>query len=216
MKKICTLLCGIVVFMYVAKSQYIYISEGSFRNMLMQRYPSCFNANAEMDTTCTQITTEDTLVFHGLTNPYLYGIQYFKALRYLDISTNYSLSGGTWLPASIRYLNTSNNTLLNSINLPDSLRYLDISYCYIQSLPALPQKLDTLICVGELNPFSAYPCLASLPALPAGLRYLDCFNNAIATLPALPNSLRYLNCAYQYQKNNPDKNKCHTRFAFQA
>ena len=54
----------------------------------MQLYPSCFNANEEMDTTCISIVNEDSLNVFLLNISNLDGIQYFDNLEYLFCDKN--------------------------------------------------------------------------------------------------------------------------------
>lgn len=232
MKYYLTLTC---LFLFcLAKAQYVTIPDDDFRNFLRTKYPGCFNASQQLNSTCTAVTTEDSLEFHNINsqpitqNIDLTGIQYFTALQYLNCSNNYIGYTGTLpsglkhlefsstagspgdgylpqLPNGLRHLRCANNYLYSlPAHLPDSLRYLDCSGNSFSSLSALPAKLDTLICREQVS-YSPYShILRILPALPSLLRYLDCSNNGLNALPALPASLTHLNCSSQFININPE------------
>ena len=92
MKKLVTLL-AVFVFIAGAKAQYVNIPDSNFRHFLQQQYSSCFNDVGQMDTACTAILSEDTLVLPiytvGAASRNINGIQYFKALKYFDCSYSY-------------------------------------------------------------------------------------------------------------------------------
>ncbi len=215
------------------KAQFVDLPDGPFKDLLIQRYPTCFNASFQMDISCPQIVSEDSLEFHDLrvVAPFFYlvnmeGIQYFTSLVYLDCSGN-EISQSPALPASLRYLDFSNlvgspgdgflpvlpasleyldcsNDFLYSISLPASLKYLNCSNNALSSLPALPVSLDTLICNGQNSYTPNNNILTVLPALPATLRYLDCSDNALSSLPALPSGLTWLNCRFNNFHTTPE------------
>jgi hypothetical protein len=51
----------ILLFATAGKAQYVNIPDSNFRNFLMAKYPACFNASKQMDTTCNAIVTVDSL-----------------------------------------------------------------------------------------------------------------------------------------------------------
>jgi uncharacterized repeat protein (TIGR01451 family) len=133
-------------------------------------------------------------------------------------------------PASLEYLDCSNNYAINLPPLPPNLKYLNCSWNALNLLPALPASLETLICnnnansvydgvdwidygfnsLGTLGPALKYlNCssnrLTGLPVLPGTLTYLSCYANSIGAngnpFPQLPSSLEYLNC---YSNQIPD------------
>lgn len=184
----------------------------------MGKYPGCFNASQQMDTTCTAITTEDTLEFHGLGTDFnrivMYEIKYFDALKYLDASYNYidfDLSFGglvfkLFLPNTIEYLDLSHGNDAPDIGadiavpfyLPASLKHFNFSnnHLDIEFYP-FPNTLRYL----NLSDNSYYSF--DLMVLNQGLDTLICSsqsrhdNNQITSLdqlPSLPSSIRYLDC----------------------
>lgn len=166
MRKIITL--SLVLLAFIAKAQYVNIRDSNFRNFLIYKYPSCFNAAKQMDTSCAAVVNEDSLeVFnynYAITN--FDGFQYFKNLKFLEFKN---------VPGS-------------SINiLPPNIEGLDIAGNYINSITALPSTLKYLNCWAN--------SLTSLPTLPTGLEFLDCGRNQITILPTLPTTLTYLNCS---------------------
>lgn len=69
--------------------------------------------------------------------------------------------------------------------------YLNTSYQHISSLEGVQyfKNLDSLKCNSDTT-------LTYLPALPKGLRILECRNDSLVTLPALPDSLVRLFCEF--------------------
>lgn len=177
-------------------------------------FPNCWNANGDLDTTCTDITTIRHLDLigpglNGMTGKIMSmnGLQYFDSLRYLNIQGN-SISD-LRLPPMLDTLvcdDQTNTTLgswtsleVNGSSLPAGLRYLSCnSNRGIGG--TLPPGLTWLSCVNMYMHFLTYgitePVMQSLPALPSTLRYLNCSYNILTSLPPLPDSLKYLNCSY--------------------
>ncbi|MFT3911203.1 MAG: T9SS type A sorting domain-containing protein [Ferruginibacter sp.] len=148
-----------------------------------------------------------------------------STLQSLTCTGNQWLSSLPPLPASLRYLRCTGNHLssvniagtqvdtlicgsqfdyapldhiLTSIVLNNSLKYLDCSNGRLSGLPALPNTLRYLNCVGQLyhtNPEDVQLILGSLPPLPDSLRTLICGYNALTSLPDLPAHLTYLDCS---------------------
>jgi Leucine-rich repeat (LRR) protein len=207
MKKFCFLFI-IILFSHFAYAQYVTIPDTAFRAFLQQKYPSCFNGEGMMNSTCSAIVNETSLDLSSFTVSSLDGIQYFTSLRYLNCINNIIFywpsfpntldtlicdveASGTFpgLPNSLKYLRIT-GYLLNGLNyLPDSVEYLNCSGIGINSLPVLPNSLSYLDCSN--NNF-----YDSLPTLPNSLTYLNCSNDYITLLTKLPNSLTYLNCSY--------------------
>ncbi|HPH86774.1 MAG TPA: hypothetical protein PLC48_15005, partial [Ferruginibacter sp.] len=101
-----------------------------------------------------------------------------------------------------------------------NLKYLDISNNVLDHLPPLPSTLETFLCNNQDGSFNGYigGSIINLPALPPGLKVLNCgsnritnwpavwpstlehlniSNNNLSSLPALPPGLKYLDCSNQ-------------------
>ncbi len=204
MKKPLLLLVCILVFLVSVRAQYVTIPDDNFRAFLKAKYPSCFNGADMMDTTCTEILDEDTLMNIGASDSFE-GLQYFKSLKYLnsrgigliylpslppllkflDCSENQLIALPS-LPVSLQYLDCKKNLLKNLPSLPTSLQVFDCSYNQIENLPNLPSSLSSLSC--GINK------LTKLPVLPSLVTFLDCEENQLTYLPTLPKSLTLLYC----------------------
>lgn len=77
-------------------------------------------------------------------------------------------------------------------------RYLNTSYQHIASLEGVEYfiNLDSLKCNSDTT-------LIYLPALPSGLRVLECRNDSLVSLPALPDSLVRLFCEFNVLDSLP-------------
>ncbi|MBL0357210.1 MAG: hypothetical protein IPP72_10145 [Chitinophagaceae bacterium] len=231
MRKYLALTC-FILFYSLAHAQYVTIPDNDFRNFLLSKYPGCFNIAQELNTSCTAITTEDSLEFHGIGSSFHYpamnieGIQYFSSLVYLNCS-NTKISFSPALPASLKHLDFSgtstgpaegflpglpsglqrlvctDNYFYSLPGLPAALKYLNCSNNILSSLGTLPGSIDTLICKNQLGDPVTH-VLRSLPVLPAGLRYLDCSQNGLDSISGLPANLHYLDCSNQYVNTNPE------------
>jgi uncharacterized repeat protein (TIGR01451 family) len=166
MKKLYTFLFLFSFTISFANAQWVTIPDTNFAAFLQQQYPQCMNGN-QMDTTCSAIVNEDTLICNGNNIADLSGIKYFDNLLLLECS---------------------NNLLTTLPLLPNSLIELVCSINQITSIPALPPSLIGLIC-HENN-------LSNLPSLPNSLKYLWASNNMLTSLPELPDSLHYLIISY--------------------
>ncbi len=49
------LLLALFIGLQTANAQYVTIPDSTFRDLLKQSYPSCFNASDMMDTTCSDV-----------------------------------------------------------------------------------------------------------------------------------------------------------------
>ncbi|MFP5039492.1 T9SS type A sorting domain-containing protein [Parasediminibacterium sp. JCM 36343] len=208
MKRITTLLFGFILLATIAKAQYAAIPDSNFRAFLVGKYPACFNALQQMDTTCSGVTTEYSLNCNNLLIKDLTGIQYFDNLQFLDCSNN-QLKSLPALPGNIRYLACANNQLANlpSFTNNSSLSYLYCSGNKLSTLSALPNSLvflecqdDSLTSIPTLpnTNLASFICdgnqLDSLPSLPDSLSFVFCNNNQLGSLPSLPVNLNYLGC----------------------
>ncbi|MFT3911964.1 MAG: hypothetical protein QM737_21240 [Ferruginibacter sp.] len=186
MKKISLLLLIVVSFSLHARSQYITIPDAAFKNALIQKYPTCFNASGMMDTTCSLILN-DTLLDLSFTNVSNWeGFQYFRNLK--QFFAGGQITSLPALPATLERLNISGASLSSLPTLPAGLKYLYLEFCLqLGSLPTLPASLLELTW-NQSN-------IVTLPTLPAGLTLLSLWNSHLQALPAtLPPGLLYLNC----------------------
>jgi uncharacterized repeat protein (TIGR01451 family) len=207
------ILIGLFNFSEAAKAQDVSLPLGPFRDFLVSRYPSCFvnqdiNGNLMLNTSCTAITTEDSLVFHNMVPVFpfydpvdLDGIQYFSSLKYLDCS-NSQIMNFPAFPASLEYLNCSGSLADSPFGqlpgLPASLRKLICRNNYASSFgSALPDSLRYLDFSNNCF-FGTFPL-----AFPSNLDTLICtdqwgvspYQHIMTGLPSLPSSLLYLNCS---------------------
>ena len=113
--------------------------------------------------------------------------------QFIDLFfTNYytGIRGFTSLPATLKYLDCSDNLLTSLPPLPASLTFLNCSH-----------NIQTRV-IETTNPNTGMPIatiqyqggIVSLPMLPSGLKFLDCSENFIDSLPVLPASLEELRC----------------------
>lgn len=167
-----------------AFAQFVEIPDTAFKRVLLKRYPACFNASKQMDTTCTTITTVKSLFLMRENIADIEGIQYFDALEILTCSTGI-LTTVRKLPETLKHFDCSVNQLTSLPEMPSQLLSLDCSSNKMTVLPNLPLGLTSLYC--------QYNSLTTLPVLPQGLEYLSCSANSnISCLPLLPSSLRML------------------------
>ena len=187
MKKIFILL--FVVFYFNSNAQYVSIPDANFATYLQGIIPAAMNGN-QLDTSSTLVTTTThSINVNNLSISNLYGIEFFKALTYLDCSMNPPLTSLPNLPSTLKYLFCVGNFSLSTLPpLPNSITYINCSHSSLTTLPTLPNSLDTLNCMANQ--------LTSLPTLPNSLIYLHCGGNSISTLPTLPNNLTFLDCSF--------------------
>lgn len=197
--------------------QFVDIPDSNFRFFLKTKYSNAFNEFNQIDTTNFSVISEDSLNVAELSISNLEGLEYFKSLNYLDISSNHLNSiQPNLLPNKLNYLNCSSCDLTTLPRLPDSLIFLNCYNNKISLLPNLPNKLITLNCsFNEINEIPSLPTmletldcsnnypLVNLPILPSNLKYLSCFEDQITLLPTLPNTLEYLNCSYNKLNSLP-------------
>lgn len=87
MKKLLTLI-AFICFYANAKAQYVNIPDSNFRYFLLGKYYTCFNANMQLDTTCSKILSDTILYLSNKKIKKLKGIEYFKSLKELNCSYN--------------------------------------------------------------------------------------------------------------------------------
>lgn len=159
---------------FLGYGQFVQIPDDNFRTFLKEKYPACWNASDQLDTTCLAVVNETTLNANNRSIESLEGIQYFDKLEQL-------------------YCHFNNLSLLPK--LPSGLKNLTCARNRLQALPALPIGLVDLWCSSNQ--------LTALPTLPATLKSLDCYTNKIKILPALPNGLESMKCYSNQLKTLP-------------
>ena len=168
-------------------AQYVNIPDSNFRNFLMVKYPACFNASKQMDTTCGGIVNETQINCSSLYISSINGIQYFDSLETLVCNDN-SLTIISKLPQNLLSFTSEANYNLSSLPaLPIKLKKLVCRFSKISTLPILPNTLEII----DLN----HSQLTSLPtSLPNNLSSLDVNSTTVSILPPLPNTLTSLDC----------------------
>lgn len=188
-----------------ARGQFVNLPDTNFRNALIVKFPSCFNAAKQLDTSCSQVIGANNLDVSGANIHDLTGIRYFKNLAQLNCSSNQltalpalpnllnafycgynQLTALASLPTGLNYFSCNDNQLTALPALPSGLITLTCSNNHLQQLPALPSNLSTLDCEGNQ--------LTSLPTLPINMAQVRCGRNQLSALPTLPQSLPYLDC----------------------
>ncbi len=168
-------------------AQYINVSDSNFRNKLMSIYPSCFNSQKKLDTTCSTIVNEDTLNIANSNIGDIKEIKYFKNLQVLDCSNN-NLTSIPTLPSNLKDFSCFFNNVTTIDSLPLNLINLTCSNNLLTNLPPLPATLIKLWCDNNK--------LTNLPTLPTNIQDLVCSNNLITSLPSiLPNTIYRLRCS---------------------
>ncbi|HPH88484.1 MAG TPA: hypothetical protein PKV76_08415, partial [Chitinophagales bacterium] len=75
------LLFAFIFLLQTVNAQYVTIPDSNLRVRLKELYPSCFDVNGRMDTTCYQVVNERDLFLDGYFITSLEGIEYFRNLR---------------------------------------------------------------------------------------------------------------------------------------
>jgi uncharacterized repeat protein (TIGR01451 family) len=178
----------------IVQAQFITLSDTNFRNQLILKYPSCFNAAKDLDTICAQNTTDSSLLFIYNAMQNIDGIHYFSALKDIQL---YGCSTLTTLPdlPSINALQIYNSGVTTLQNLPNSIKTIVTSGTPISSINAWPTSVESIDMY--------YSSLASIPALPSGLIYLVISNANLSSLPTLPSGLEQLDVSYNSITNLP-------------
>jgi uncharacterized repeat protein (TIGR01451 family) len=207
MKKYLLLIFIFCLQLLPAKAQWVTIPDANFANFLTQNYPSCMSGN-QLDTTCSDILTENYLWINNSSLSDLSGIEYFVNLNVLYCANN-QLTTLPTLSENLTYLDCSNNQISNLPFLSDSLSTLICNNNYLSGFPNLPNNLTVLKC--NQNDLISIPSLPSsllsltcssqgglltaLPTLPSSLLYLDCSHNPFLTIPPLPSNLVKFHCS---------------------
>ena len=182
-KRLLLLLTFGFLFCGAAKAQYVTISDSTFRNMLISKYPTCFNAALQMDTTCNAVTNEVSLTIEPPYSYYLQNIdaiKYFKNLRVFEYRFSVSLTALPMLPDSLEEITLAQLEVLNSMaNMPKNLKKFTSYLTPLTTLPAAFQftKLKDFSCNNSL--------LTSLPPLPSTLEHLNVSDGKLTSLPRL-------------------------------
>jgi uncharacterized repeat protein (TIGR01451 family) len=186
-----------------AQAQYITIPDANFRNVLKQKYPTCFNASNQLDTVCAGNVVADSLEIPGRQIANLEGVKYFKKLKRLNCSFN-QLTSLPLLPNSLEHLECDYNQLTNLPILPSNLYQLYCNGNQLTSLPTIPSSLEVLDC--ESNNLTSLPALGTISVLICGynqltslpempyLSYLKCEHNQLTQLPELSSGVQVLWC----------------------
>ena len=108
-----------------------------------------------------------------------------------SVFSSYLYNSGLSTAMHVDSLDTTSNLVL-------TLRYLNTSYQHISSLEGVQyfKGLDSLKCNSDTT-------LVYIPALPKGLRILECRNDSLVSLPALPDSLVRLVCEFNVLNSLP-------------
>ncbi len=214
MKKNLLSLLFISIIAISSRAQYVAIPDSNFGNWLNTNgYSSCLRGSSaagwQLDTTCSNVMNDTTVVCSGFTIIDLTGIQYFSNLKTLSCYSNrlttlpnlptgltslycdYNrLTSLPSLPAGLTYLICSDNMLTSLPTLPTGLLHFDCSNNMLTDLPGLPISLIDFYCNNNR--------LDSIPALPSNLEFFGCSSNLLVKLPSLPNSLSELYCDNNY------------------
>lgn len=169
-----------------SSAQFVTIPDANFRNYLIQLYPACFNANEEMDTTCSAIVNELELNIEGQGIADITGIRYFTNLYGFVCNAN-SISNLPVLPQNLVIFWCSSNLLTDLSNLPSTIIDIECAGNQLTTLSNLPPNLVKLNATGNYG-------LISIPNLPASMEEINVSNCNINTLPVLPNNLEKLFC----------------------
>lgn len=140
-KKLLFMLMGLSALCLHASAQFVTLPDTNFRNHLMILYPTCFNANLDMDTTCLPIVSAITLTINGnnaITD--IGGVQYFDNLDTLNLN-NSSITKLPLLPNTTTFLNCQLNQLDTLTNLPPNLIMLFCQTNHITYIDNLPSPL---------------------------------------------------------------------------
>lgn len=154
-------------------AQYVDVPDYGLLRSLKEQYPSCFNESNQLDTTCAATASVEFIIIQNesaLKN--LYGLQFFKNTRNLDIR-NSSLRNLRYLPAGLTTLTVSFSKLTKVDSLPNTLEFLTVSDNYISEIVSLPQSLKHLNVSNNK--------LSTLPTLPPTLKALYAWKNYFAT-----------------------------------
>lgn len=198
------LFAGLFTCISTVRAQNVPINTNFAQALMSDGFISCISivhtatTQYYLDTTSSQVLTADTMNISTSQVQDITGIQYFRNLHYLDLSSN-PLFLLPSLPSGLVYLDISGSSRFSSIApLPSTLQYLYCINSILDSLPALPAALKVMNCSNNN--------LTSISSLPSGMTYLDCSYNQLHGLPVLPSGINYLNCRYNSLSGMPTLN----------
>ncbi len=168
-----------------ANAQYVTLTDTAFSSFLKGKYPTCFNAAGQLDTTCSAILNVRNMVLAD-TNmaPHthvtdLNGLQYFKGLRGFGFN-HLPVKILAKLPSKVNALGFEyNDSLSGFTNVPDSLTEFRAVYCNLTTVPVFPFPNSWYFCDYDVS----HNKITSLPQLPKNLNMLRCAYNNLTTLP---------------------------------
>ncbi|MBL0357206.1 MAG: T9SS type A sorting domain-containing protein [Chitinophagaceae bacterium] len=191
------------IVIFSAKAQYVNIPDSLFRIFLRDNYPSCMNAQGQLDTTCSTILSVEGLMVSssvpGCSFRDLTGLQYFKNLKRLDMILQSCIEVFPVIN-SLKELHAQFVTLKLSW-LPNGLKVLDVNTsspdlytgtaAFINDNNHFPDSLEVLNCQYAFN------APQSIPPFPQGLKYIDLsgvrYNITVDSIPSLPPNLKHFN-----------------------
>jgi hypothetical protein len=174
-------------------AQYVSIPDAAFRSRLKLYYPSCFNSQDMLDTTCSSIVTTKILDLSGLGISSLQGIEYFDALTKLTASNN-SISRLPRIPRGLTDLTLNSNNFTSLGSFPNWVEDLELRYNNVTRMDSVPTNCIYL----NLNNNS----VGNLRSIPSSILFLDLSYNSLGTLPPLPNNLVYLEISGTARNNS--------------
>jgi len=209
MKKLITLF-SIIILPFCGQTQYVTINDVNFSNWLQTNYPTCMVGN-QMDTTCSDIVLETTVICSNKNISDLDGIQYFDNLEFLFAEYNDLTTLPIMPQTSLKKINVFLNDLNSISQFPPLLEELIISNNpNLTSIAPLPNSLKVYLGSNLTNlPVPAFPnglvtctlvnCgLTSFPTIPSTLGHLELTSNNLGNFPPnyLPSNLTFLGFWY--------------------
>ena len=182
------------------EAQYVNIPDSNFRNFLMLKYPSCFNSAKQLDTTCSDNSSEHQLNCSNKNIKDITGIKYFTALYSIICDSN-QLTSLPVFPPYVRQFNFSHNDLGY---LPDSvlsntytLDSVDFSYNHLTRIPKDKYEgWSTLNFSHNLIDSIDFTDYTGNNSGNFPIGYLDCSYNLLSgDLTGFPNACR-INCSH--------------------
>jgi len=120
----------------IIPNNYVNIPDSNFRMFLISNYPACFNSQQQMDTTCSGVLKETSMICSNLKIQNLDCVQYFKRVTSLDCSNN-QLLNITGFPILLDGLICDHNNLATLPDFPVYLSSISVNNNQLVSLPTL-------------------------------------------------------------------------------